>query len=196
MLNRQVSFTLSTEGGNGPLSNSQPAVVTVNFARKDIGRYQDRLELEFEDLQTKKRFVISRLAQAIVGDPALHQQLKAKTPYSQRRPTQREPETNVVKGVKPPALKAISYVKELPRPEIPSRLLSSLNASPPSSPRNVRAIQSTFLPRAFNEKSHGEHFKILIWIEEHRMEYVSWQFLFSAVLLIRRVLDETSSAMT
>ncbi|KAF9441766.1 RNA helicase [Macrolepiota fuliginosa MF-IS2] len=163
------SFTLNVDATNRLLSTNERTTITIKFARRDIGRYQDRLELEFQDLQTKKRFIISRTVHAIVGDPGLRNQLKAKIPYAPRLPGQREPETNIVEGIKPPSLKAISYVAPLPHAEIPPRLLSILNKPSSSSQQNIRTVQSTFLPKMLDSDSHGKHFKILMWIEEHRM---------------------------
>lgn len=161
-------FSLSIENRGHPLSSANPATVTVSLTRRDVGRHQAQLELGFENMASKKRFVISRTIQAIVGDSRLHQQLKPTAPYIPRRPTAREPETNVLKGVKPPALSVISYATPLPRPEIPPRLLATLNAS--SSPWQVQKIKDMFLSFPLHQKNHGEFFKILIWIEEHRME--------------------------
>lgn len=159
---------MNIENRGHPLSSTRPATVTVSLARRDVGRYQARLELGLENMTTKKRFVILRPVQVIVGDSQLHQQLKAKAPYIPRRPATREPEMNVVQGVKPPALSVITYTTQLPRPEIPPHLSKTLNAS--SSPWHAQKIKDMFLSLPLHQENHGDFFKILMWIEEHRME--------------------------
>ncbi len=156
----------------GELRMGQATVVIVKFIERSIGRYQEQIEFEFKDVRTKKCFVMSQTALAVIGDPILHEELKAKAPYLARGQVQREPETNVVDGIKPPALRAISYVTPMPRVEIPPRLLVTLNGSSSPSSRNVQTIQRTFFPPDFNPEKHGKQFKVLMWIEEHRMEYV------------------------
>jgi helicase MOV-10 len=158
------SFTLVVETEIKPLSPIKPTIIIITLKRKDIGRYQNRVELEFEDLGTKRRFVMCRLAQAVVGEVALHKQLEPKTPYVPNRPSEREQETNVIQGVKPPVLKAISYVTSMPKPDIPLKLLSNLTQSSASSPQNVEKVQRVFLPSKLDVKTHGNHFKVLLWV--------------------------------
>ncbi|KAJ3568903.1 hypothetical protein NP233_g5406 [Leucocoprinus birnbaumii] len=168
---RLPSFSVTIESESKNISTVDATIILVNFGHKHIGRYEDRVELEFEDQQTKKRFIISRLARAIVGESGLHSQFKPREPYVPRRITGREPETNVVEGVKPPALKAISYVNAMPRPDVPPPLLSILTQSSAASARNIDTIRNRFLPKQLDVQSHGNHFKSLLWVEEHRMEH-------------------------
>lgn len=137
-----------------------------------IGRYQDRLEVQFEDHRLKMHFGISKTVQAIVGDPSMHDQLKPWAPYIPRVRAPREPETRVVEGVPPPSLNTITYVSKLPKADIPRHLLSALTVSSTPSRKNIDSIQHAFLPRVLDADSHGRHFKTLLWIEEHKMGYV------------------------
>ncbi|KAF5350994.1 hypothetical protein D9756_008292 [Leucocoprinus leucothites] len=184
---KTLSFTLTVEAERKPLSATQPTTLTVNFTRKDVGRYESRLEFEFEDQPTKKRFLISRSARAIVGDSGLHSQLRPKEPYIPRRASGREPESNVVEGIRPPALKAISYVTTMPKPNIPMRLLSTLTQPSTPSPKNVNIVRNVFLPKNFDIESHGNHFKVLLWVEEHRMEHDLARYDMTASTLSRHI---------
>lgn len=150
----------------------QPIVLNVTFTEQYIGRYQDRLELQFYDEQLKKAFIISRTLRAIVGDPIAHEQLKARTPYVPRVRTRREPEAKVTEGVAPPSLNAIPYVAKLPRASIPAQLLAALSLSSHPTRETLDSIKRVYLPKILDSETHGRHFKTLLWIEEHKMEYV------------------------
>lgn len=160
------------EGGIGRLSTLRATKIHVTFKQEYIGRYQDRIEVQFEDSTLKKRFLITRTAQVIVGDPSMHDQLKPRMPYVPRVRAPREPETRVVEGVAPSSQSAIPYVSKLPKADIPKRLFSALTTSSTPSKENIGSIQRAFLPGALDAESHGRHFKVLLWIEEHKMEYV------------------------
>ncbi|KAJ3568894.1 hypothetical protein NP233_g5410 [Leucocoprinus birnbaumii] len=162
-------FTYAIEGSRRKVT-SQPIAVKVTFIGQYIGRYQDRLEFQFEDQQLRKAFIISRTVRAIIGDRTVHEQLKARAPYVPRIRTRREPETKVIEGIAPPSLNAIPYVVKLPRAMIPSQLLSTLTLSSQPSHETIESIKRGFLPRLLDSDTHGRHFKNLLWIEEHKME--------------------------
>lgn len=169
---KAYSFSAVIEGTGRQLSSLYPLKINVKFQEDYIGHYQDRIEIELKEKRLKKVFSISRMVYAIVGDPLIHERLKPSQPYIPRIRGPREPETQVIQGVPPPSLQAIPYVSRLPAADIPKHLLSSLAASPTASTENVQMIQDTFLPKLFDAESHGRYFNILVWIEEHKMEYV------------------------
>lgn len=92
-------------------------------------------------------------------------------PYIPRIRAPREPEIQVIEGVPPPSLSAITYVSTLPKADIPGHLLSALAVSsgPSTSEENIQSVQRAFLPKIFDAESHGRHFKTLLWIEEYKM---------------------------
>ncbi|KAF9440154.1 hypothetical protein P691DRAFT_783172, partial [Macrolepiota fuliginosa MF-IS2] len=163
-------FSVKIEGDNRQLSTSHPILVTVAFTQEYVGRYQDRIEFQFQDQQLKKDFIISRTAKATVGDRTVHEQLKAKAPYVPRVRTTREPEVKVTEGPAAPSLNAIPYATKLPQAAIPSHLLSALSISSQPTKENLSSIQRGFLPAMLGAETHGRHFKALLWIEEHKME--------------------------
>ncbi|KAF9444106.1 hypothetical protein P691DRAFT_838726 [Macrolepiota fuliginosa MF-IS2] len=173
----QSPFTVLIEGENRRVSTLHPIKITVTFKQEYIGRYQDRLEVQFEDAALKKRFLISRMAQAIVGDPSMHDQMKPRTPYVPRVRAPREPETKVVEGTAPPSLNAIPYVSRLPKADIPKHLLSALTVFSTPSKENIQSIVRAFLPKVLDADSHGRHLKILLWIEEYKVEYGFLSFI-------------------
>ncbi|KAJ3561909.1 hypothetical protein NP233_g9903 [Leucocoprinus birnbaumii] len=163
-------FSVKIEGGRRQVSMAHPINVVITFKQEFIGHYQDRVEIRFEDVTSKKQFIISRTVKAAVGDPSMYNELKPREPYVPRVPVTREPELKVVEGVKPPSQTAIPYVSRLPEAPMPKRLVSALTTSSAASRENVQAIQSAFLPSSFDAESHGRHFKTMLWIEEFRME--------------------------
>jgi len=152
----------------------RPIVLSISFTQQYIGRYQDRLELQFYDEHLKKGFIITRTLRAVVGDPVAHEQLKARILYIPWVRTRREPEIKVTEGIAPPSLNAIPYVTKLPRASIPAQLLTTLNLSSQPTQETLNSVKRGYLPNALNSETHSKHFKTLIWIEEHKMEYVRY----------------------
>ncbi|KAF8895854.1 RNA helicase [Gymnopilus junonius] len=134
-----------------------------------IGRYEDRVEFLFEDTQLKKRFIISRLLKATVGNKADHEALMPIAPYVPRVRTTRRPVREVVEGIKPPALNAVPYVGHLPKAAIPPQLQTILSSS--QSTKQITAqVQKIYIPDVFDSTSYDRLFKHLLWIEECKME--------------------------
>lgn len=134
------------------------------------GRSEDRLDIVFEDVQLKTRFMIARTLRVVVGSKADHELLKPKSPYVPRKPSARQPVTKVVEGVAPPALSAIPYRDALPRADIPKLLKAALSNG--SFAQILRQMRQVYLPSTLESATYSRHFKHLLWIEEFRMEYV------------------------
>ena len=159
-------FSVQITGG---LKRHLPLTLNIGFKQPYVGRYQDRLELLFEDTKSKKKFIITRALKAIVGNKGEHEELQPKTPYVPRSTSKRSPVLEVVEGIKPPASSVIPYVGRLPKAHIPTPLEKVLTSKDSEAKMTAR-IKSSFIPQTFNSKSHGQLFKHLIWIEEFRME--------------------------
>ena len=114
--------------------SGRPITVRVTFKQNHIGRYEDRLEVVFENIQLKKRFTISRAVSATVGNKVDLEALKPKEPYIPNIRADRSPVTNVI----------------------------------------ILHIQRVFLPSNVDGDTYGRLFKQLLWIEEFKMEYVSF----------------------
>jgi helicase MOV-10 len=124
----------------------------------------------FEDAKLRKRFLISRPLQAVIGNKADHELLKPKAPYQPRTRTLRQPETEVVPGVPPPAQDAIPWTVQLPLAKIPQALASTLLTG--SFSEVLGGVRKSFMPKTFDSQTYGRHFQSVLWVEEHRMEYV------------------------
>ncbi|KAF7971347.1 hypothetical protein HWV62_21363 [Athelia sp. TMB] len=140
-----------------------------NSPEVDYGRYEDRIEIFFEDSSLNyQRFVIVRPLKAIVGNKQDYELLKARAPFVPRKRVAREPETEILEGVLPPTLKAVPYVVALCRADIPKALAVSLSTGPMH--EVVSRVRRVFLPRIWDSSTYGRHFKNLLWVEEYRME--------------------------
>ena len=165
--NVSLSFAVIVQN-NSAVTSRQAIIGEVLFSAEFNGRYDDRLEIIFEDQALGQRFAIVRRLQAIVGSKADHALLKPKSPYVPRIRDLRETATDVVPGVTPPALKAIPYVVKLAESPIPKALADVLSKGAPQ--QRAGNIQRLFLPETWNSSSYGRHMKHLIWTEEFQME--------------------------
>lgn len=155
---------------NTTLTYGRPVTGKAEFRQSHNGRYEDRVEIIFEDEQLDRQFVIVRPLRAIVGSQADHDLLRPTAPFVPRKRRTREPETEVLPGVLPPALKAIPYVVKLPQAGIPKNLSETLSTG--SSTDIIGRVRRIFLPKTWDCTTYSRHFKNLIWIEEYRMESV------------------------
>ncbi|KAF9260599.1 P-loop containing nucleoside triphosphate hydrolase protein [Marasmius fiardii PR-910] len=148
-----------------PYSSSLPFRVTMSS--KYLGRYEDRLELVFEDKRLRTRFMIARTLLVIVGNKADHELLRPKVPYQPRKKSARQPELKVVEGEQAPSLKAIPYIIRLPEASIPKHLEKILSTG--SRKELVDSLNTLFLPQAFTSETYSKYFKTLLWTEEFQM---------------------------
>ena len=152
------------------MTYGRPVIGQVKFRDINNGRYEDRLEIVFEDERLRQRFIIVRPLRVIVGNRRDHELLKPKAPFVPRKRTTREPETEVIEGVLPPSLKAIPYVVKLCFADIPKDLSVSLSTG--SLAEVTARVRRVFLPQSWDSNTYARHFKNLLWVEEYRMEYV------------------------
>jgi len=113
------------------------------------------------------------MVEAITGDPSVHNIPRPRAPYVPRVRVPWEPELKVIEGVKPHAQKFIPYVLKLLKALIPRILASTLTTSSAASRENIQAIERAFLLKLLDAELHGRFFKILLWIEEFKMECAS-----------------------
>ena len=164
-------FSASLRGNSNDVVFGRTRYVMVTFTQKHVGAYSNRIELIFEDIRLRQRFVIVRPLDAVVGNEADYTALQPQQPYIPRKRTSRDPEADIVAGDPPPALRAVPYVVKLPQAHIPDYITHSLS-HPTSLAIMTKQIKSHVLPRTFDDASYGRYFKVLLWAEEHRSEYV------------------------
>ncbi|KAG6825942.1 hypothetical protein H0H92_001791 [Tricholoma furcatifolium] len=162
------SFRVRISGSRRTLSTTSPIPFEITLQQRFIGRCQDRVELVFQDTQLATQFVIVRQLEAIVGNKADREWLKPIAPYVPRPKTARQPELEVVEGIRPPAMKAVPYVVPLPRALIPKDLATTLSTG--SNEARIARLKSVFLPKVLDVPGYDRHFKHLLWIEEFQMD--------------------------
>ena len=168
-LTTSVRFTVAPENNDRHVNATASVKLVVNIKQTHVGRYEDRLEITFEDLQSKGKFLISRPIRAVIGDKGEHEQLRPKAPFFQRRRAEKKPETHITVGEKPLPLKIIPYVGKLPMAKIPQDLLSILSEG--STTKDVISrVREAYMPGELDTYSYARHFAPLVWIEEHRTE--------------------------
>ncbi len=80
--------------------------------------------------------------------------------------------TDVVKGVKLPAVSAIPYVVTLGRYKIPKHIEQTLSAG--SAEQQITRIQQVNFPRKLTVRTYSVHWSTLLWVEEWRMKYADF----------------------
>ncbi|KAJ6572162.1 P-loop containing nucleoside triphosphate hydrolase protein [Mycena capillaripes] len=161
-------FSVTLHDQNRTIGYNAAYSFTVRLRQDHNGRAEDRLEILFEDVQLRKRFIIARILRVTVGNRSDHESLRPIAPYVPRKRTARQPETNIVEGILPPSLKAVPYVGSLPQAPIPSHLASTLATG--NTVNIVANVRRLYLPPVLDSSTYARHFKHLIWIEEFRME--------------------------
>ena len=157
-------------GENREPNPSQSIDITIGFRQPHLGRFEDWLELTFEDTQIRSRFVIIRSLKAVVGDQQAYESLMPISPYVPRvKEVARPILKHVVDGERPPALNSMPYVIKLPLAKIPKPLRDLLDSDGPTSLR----VRRRFLPPILQAGTYANHFRHLIWAEEHQMKYAT-----------------------
>ncbi|OBZ77616.1 putative helicase MOV-10 [Grifola frondosa] len=160
-------FSATVEGAARTLTYGRDIRVTVGFQRGYVGRYDDRVELVFEDASLGQRFAIVRSVHCIVGSKTDHDLLKPKAAYVPRKREVREEARSIIPGVPPPALRVMPYVVNLAHANIPLHIISALSKG--STLQMVDYLRRSILPPVFDSSTYGLHFKTLLWAEEFRM---------------------------
>ncbi|KAJ8488175.1 hypothetical protein ONZ45_g14054 [Pleurotus djamor] len=175
----------STSASNQDIPYGNPLTIHITFRQTNGGVYEDRAELIFEDIKTKKRFTISRPLSAVVGPKDELAQLEPTEPYvplKNRRPVV---QSEIVDGVRPEPLKIIPYIGRLPPALIPKPLSVALSTG--SREDIINRIRETYLPDELDATNYSSNFKNLLWIEEYRQKQDMDMFdILNATLTPRR----------
>ncbi|KAA1476103.1 P-loop containing nucleoside triphosphate hydrolase protein [Dentipellis sp. KUC8613] len=166
----KTSPSFTTTAGSMPLrlESSAETCITVTFRQPAvlIGRYEDKLEITFQD-ESHGRFTIVRSVRAIVGNREDYEALKPSAPYVPRHKGPKRAEKRIVEGIPPPSLNAVEWVRKLPEAEIPKQLLSILAMK--SVDDIVNELKHNVIRGDLSPELYGLYFKTLLWVEEHRM---------------------------
>lgn len=141
------------------------------FSPKKLrGRFEDRIELVFEDPNRRQRFVITRPIHVTVGTKEDYEALKAKVPYVRHKQQIQEPVNNFIPGIPPPALGAIKWVVKLGVYAVPKDLVEVAYGIGRLSD-TVSRVQSSILPATFDNGTYANRFHTLLWLEEEQARF-------------------------
>lgn len=159
------------------MRDGQVETVDIDFdSQGALGRFEDRLELTFEDFHLSKRFAIVRPVAVIVGNREDHEAIKPTAPYVPRVRKAAIPERSLAidEGPKPPALAEVKWVVRLPTYDIPSAL-EDVIASTRNSRELITRLKTDFLPSRLRTDSYTRHFQTLLHVEEAQLKFVLLQ---------------------
>ncbi|KAI0634732.1 P-loop containing nucleoside triphosphate hydrolase protein [Trametes polyzona] len=161
-----TSFSATASKVGRKLVAGSSASVTITFRQGIRGRAEGRLELTFKIRESQRTFIIARSLRAVVGNAADHELLRPSAPYVRRARAPWQHGRPVIEGERPPALDAVKWAVKLPPSLIPAALATILAEG---SGRDVlNRVRSQFLPQ-FEPGTHGNYFRVLLWVEEARM---------------------------
>lgn len=166
----RIRFSVAIEGTNRRLDVENNIRAIVNFNEENVGFYEDHVEFLFEDALQHSRFVIVRPIQAVVASSE-YNDLLPKVLYFRKQRIIDDSEPTVVPGPPPSFAEGISYVKSLPWAAIPKRIHRILKDGGPVADI-VRKLHLSPLPPNFVNATYATYFKMLLWAEESRCEYV------------------------
>lgn len=149
------------------LVQGRTVCVRTTFRYAQRGRFQGRLEITLQD-GTQRPFLVIRQLRAVVGNADDYELLKAVAPYVRRRPPPWRHGSTLVEGRRPPALDAVAWVVRLEPSHIPVPLSQALRGGATRKTRNI--IRAQHMPAVLSVATHDAHFRILLWIEEHRLK--------------------------
>jgi hypothetical protein len=168
-------FTLRLNGASRWLPPERPRIILIQFLASYPGRYEDRLQLSFFDPESKQRFLITRPLLAVVGSKNDHDLLQPKAPYVRKKRTYVPITTEINFTLRPPSWSPIKWRGWLPRYDVPQEISSIISTGSESRNRNkmIAAIRS-LLPTAFQLKTYGKFFSVLLHVEEEEQKWVAY----------------------
>jgi helicase MOV-10 len=158
-----ASFSATLLGEGRRISNSRPRTIVVIFHPSYEGRYEDTLELFFNDKRRRQRFAITRRIRAVVGCNDDHEQLKPTKPYGKRKWTPLKLDGPVIPSLRPPTWTATKWRVRLPDFKIPAALIKDAFVRD-----GRRTVKQRHMPAAFEPSTYGKHFQTMLFIEEEQ----------------------------
>ncbi|KAJ8087535.1 hypothetical protein PM082_006366 [Marasmius tenuissimus] len=148
--------------------------LNVLFHPAYAGRYEDTLELVFRETESRTSFVIHRRVIATVGDPVAHETLQPRTPYRRRkRGIPLRLDGPIKTSPRPTTWTKTAWKGFLPKFDVPRQLTDVLYKSEgvQRSKRDTFEILKTFISPAFNVKTYGSRFQLMLHLEEEQMKF-------------------------
>lgn len=150
---------------------TKDTVLTITIALKSpfIGRYEDRLELTFENVLQRKQFLVRTDLRGVVGDRAIHEALAPTAPY--QPPPQygrRMKAIEIIQGPPSPETNPSPGFRKLPKAVIPPVLAALLSTG--SVEDTAKFLEPVWVPSEFKTTTYAQRFRALLWAEEYKAE--------------------------
>jgi hypothetical protein len=167
------SFALSPSPTAVAMKSGSSFGVTITFdSKSERGRFNDRVELIFEDAKLRQRFCITRSIKATVGVSTDYEAIRAVAPYVRPKRARYEPMREIVPGVAPEPLAKFKWAVKLGTYDVPKDLAKTLSGK--ASKELAETVREVFMPGELSETTYGRFFGVLLWIEEERAKSVFW----------------------
>ncbi|KAJ7676478.1 P-loop containing nucleoside triphosphate hydrolase protein [Mycena rosella] len=164
------NFSVTLAGKSRSVKPNEARTLSVQFHPVFDGECQDVLELIFLDNSTRNRFLITRKLCAVVGSEADHKQLQPKSTYSRRKTAPFQSGAPIIRSLRPPTWGTTEWTSRLPEFKSPERLIQvAFGSHSGSNAKKVLLSVSQFMPHAFTVNTYGEHFQVLLYIEDEQM---------------------------
>ncbi|EJD54694.1 P-loop containing nucleoside triphosphate hydrolase protein [Auricularia subglabra TFB-10046 SS5] len=172
------SFSVEPQVANHRVVARSPLLVTVKFSpRGRRGRYQDRLQITFQEVQTGKSFSIVRDVTAVVTDGEDFRMLQPTAPY---RPREKMPVVEDPKIVSAPSARTdVPWTRQLPVALIPlplKKTLREIENRAADEQRHILVSRKLVPEGPLSQAVYKRLFKALLSIEEDRLSADLHQF--------------------
>ncbi|KAJ6600012.1 RNA helicase [Mycena vulgaris] len=162
-------FSVMLAGKSRWLKHNEARTLSVQFHPSFDGEYEDFLELIFLNTSARERFVIARKLCAVVGSEADHEQLKPKSAYNRRKPAPFQFDGPIIRSLRPPTWGPIKWTSRLLEFKSPEPLIQAAFPHSHSNTKTVLRAVKRFLPDSFTVNTYGDHFQLMLYIEDEQM---------------------------
>ncbi|KAJ7484325.1 P-loop containing nucleoside triphosphate hydrolase protein [Mycena latifolia] len=166
----ESNFSAALAGKSRWVKPNEARTLSVQFHPSFDGGYEDVLELIFLDTVSRNRFLITRKLGAVVGSEADHEQLKPKSAYARRKTAPFQFDGPIVRSLRPPTWGPIKWTSRLLEFKSPEKLIqAAFGAHLRSNTKTILQAVKRFLPSSFKVNTYGEHFQVMLYIEDEQM---------------------------
>jgi helicase MOV-10 len=132
-----------------------------------LGRFEDGIELVFQDATLNQRFTVVRRVRAEVGSKHELASLAPVAPYVRPKPKRFRAHAGLVDGIQVPFVSSIKWAVKLPRSRVPEHIRKTFESGSPEA--QASAVKKEYLPKHLNAQTYPGHWATLLHVEEVQM---------------------------